>query len=96
MASQASDSVGMAEILQALRSIQENQSQLSSGLASVSQRLDKISPESKEDGTKSGGLLGASPLPVPVSPTTSPLPADRENAAVHAQKSGFTSRIILT
>lgn len=100
MAGQAPGSGGMAEILQLLQSIQANQSELQSEVASMSHRLDKISPDSKEGGaTKNGsGLLASSPLPATtVSPTASPIPVEqREVAAVHAQKSGFTSRIILT
>ncbi|KAI1852369.1 hypothetical protein JX266_002547 [Neoarthrinium moseri] len=102
MASQGSDSANMAAVFQALRSIQDNQSVLTDGLASVTKRLDQLSPESsvvaaaRKNSTSGGVGLSSSPIPAPTSPTASPGPAEKETAAVQAQKSGFTSRIILT
>ncbi|ETS76718.1 Uracil-regulated protein 1 [Pestalotiopsis fici W106-1] len=89
----------MSAVLQALRAIQDNQSVLSTGLLNVTKRLDQIAPEdqakatSSKSGASNGLGLSASPIPAPGSPATS---AEKENAAVQAQKSGFTSRIILT
>ncbi|KAK6075908.1 GTP cyclohydrolase II [Seiridium cupressi] len=91
----------MSAILQALRAIQDNQTVLSTGLAGVTKRLDQIAPEKPEltaSKSSAGSIAGlsSSPIPAPVSPTASPGPAERESVASQAQKSGFTSRIILT
>jgi hypothetical protein len=104
MESQGADSASMAEVLQALKTIQQSQAQTQAGLASVTQRLDQLAPE--QAGSKgsitgasqspaSGPGLVASPIPTSASPSSVPS-ADRENAATQAQKSGFTSKIILT
>lgn len=92
----------MADVLKALNAIQQNQTQFQTSLASVTQRLDQLAPEQAgSKGPSSSGAsqspapgLGASPISASASPTSSP--ADRESAATQAQKSGFTSRIILT
>lgn len=92
----------MSAILQALRAIQENQTVLSTGLANVTKRLDQIAPETApgapvpKNSNSNGASLSSSPLAAPVSPSASPSSGDKENAALQAQKSGFTSRIILT
>ncbi|KAF3002791.1 Uracil-regulated protein 1 [Neopestalotiopsis sp. 37M] len=89
----------MSAVLQALKAIQDNQSVLSTGLLNVTKRLDQIAPEDQskatasKSGASNGSGLSASPIPAPGSPSTL---AEKENAAVQAQKSGFTSRIILT
>ncbi|KAH6658384.1 GTP cyclohydrolase-like protein II [Truncatella angustata] len=87
----------MSAVLQALKAIQDNQTVLSTGLAGVTKRLDQIAPESTPEsktprGSVSNGAgLSSSPLPTPGSP-----PAEKPAAAKEAEKSGFTSRIILT
>lgn len=90
----------MSAVLQALKAIQDNQSVLSTGLLNVTKRLDQIAPEdqAKSTASKSGSSsgLGLSSSPIPNTPGSPPSLAEKENAAAQAQKSGFTSRIILT
>lgn len=99
-----SSSVGMADVLEALKSIQENQTKLASEVESVSLRLDTLAPSSQ---VPSLGINRVStPLAVaPTSPIRTTLAAGEADSgstspttkeASQAQKSGFTSRIILT
>ncbi|KAH8664334.1 GTP cyclohydrolase N terminal-domain-containing protein [Xylariales sp. PMI_506] len=91
------DQVSMADVLKALKDIQENQNQLQANLAAVTERLDRSSPEKGDEAPKPGTISpGATTVPAAVSPPAPLTPAERENAAVQAQKSGFSSRIILT
>lgn len=90
---------GMADVLKALKSIQESQGQLQGGLESVSQRLDQISPpfgiaeRPASPETMKGAVLSRSP---PASPKPPVRGTSTTVAANEAQKSGFTSRIVLT
>ncbi|KAI1647293.1 GTP cyclohydrolase N terminal-domain-containing protein [Daldinia loculata] len=99
-----SSSVGMADVLEALKSIQENQTKLASEVESVSLRLDTLAPSGQ---VPSLGINRVStPLAVaPTSPIRTTLAAGEADSgntspttkeASQAQKSGFTSRIILT
>ncbi|KAI0129263.1 GTP cyclohydrolase N terminal-domain-containing protein [Hypoxylon sp. NC0597] len=97
--------VSMADVLEALKSIQESQSRLASEVESVSYRLDSLAPSLR---APSPDISRASPTPlagVPTSPVQATLAASESEAdktppatkeAVQAQKAGFTSRIILT
>ncbi|OTA61157.1 GTP cyclohydrolase [Hypoxylon sp. EC38] len=97
--------VSMADVLEALKSIQESQSRLASEVESVSYRLDSLAPSLR---APSPDISRASPTPfagVPTSPVQTTLAASESEAdktppatkeAVQAQKAGFTSRIILT
>ncbi|KAI0852274.1 GTP cyclohydrolase N terminal-domain-containing protein [Daldinia vernicosa] len=96
-------SVGMAEVLEALKSIQENQTKLASEVESVSLRLDTLAPSGQVPSLAinrvSAPLAGVVPTsPVRTAPTAGE--ADSGNTSPitkeAAQKSGFTSRIILT
>ncbi|KAI1339021.1 putative GTP cyclohydrolase II [Xylariaceae sp. FL0016] len=93
----AGDGVGMADILEALKVIQDNQTRLAHEVVSVSQRLDDLAPPVPTGKT--------SPPPIAAMPTTptkassiveTGSPGAATTAAAEAQKSGFTSRIILT
>ncbi|KAI1138942.1 GTP cyclohydrolase N terminal-domain-containing protein [Hypoxylon sp. FL0543] len=97
--------VNMADVLDALKSIQESQSRLASEVESVSYRLDALAPSLR---APSPDISRASPTPlagVPTTPAQSALAAGESEAdktppaakeAIQAQKAGFTSRIILT
>ncbi|OTA78840.1 hypothetical protein M434DRAFT_402169 [Hypoxylon sp. CO27-5] len=97
--------VSMADVLEALKSIQESQSRLASEVESVSYRLDSLAPSLR---APSPDISRASPTPlagVPTSPVQTTLASSESEAdktppatkeAVQAQKAGFTSRIILT
>ena len=102
--------MGMADVLKALGAIQEGQRRLAAEVELVSHRLDSLAPStqdpasdivgkttvpasdtasrSSEINRERSGSAGESSVAEPTSPTT--------NAALQAQKSGFTSRIILT
>ena len=106
---QVEGGVGMAGILKALEAIQEGQRRLATEVESVSHRLDSLAPSAQDP---TSYIVGKTTVPAsdaasrssdidrghsrsasesvadPTSPTT--------NAALQAQKSGFTSRIILT
>lgn len=94
--------VGMADVLEALKSIQENQSRLATEVESVSYRLDALAPSLR---APSPDISRASPSPlagIPTSPVQA-TPASSESdvnkaqsVTKEAEKSGFTSRIILT
>ncbi|KAL7625466.1 hypothetical protein AAE478_004686 [Parahypoxylon ruwenzoriense] len=96
--------VSMGDVLQALKAIQESQSRLASEVESVSLRLDALTPSTQDpsrDLNKSPQLAtGISTSPVQTSGTAGEPDADSATPttkeAVQAQKSGFTSRIILT
>ncbi|KAI0012808.1 putative GTP cyclohydrolase II [Xylariaceae sp. FL0662B] len=99
--------VSMAEVLQALKSIQESQSRLATEVESVSQRLDALAPSTQEPSQGRSEKI-SSPAVGDVTPnaaTQTPVTTDEtdvDNAAsatpvgTQAQKSGFTSRIVLT
>ncbi|KAI1367383.1 GTP cyclohydrolase N terminal-domain-containing protein [Xylaria arbuscula] len=100
MASSDSGAGGMAEILRALKGIQENQTKLATEVESLSHRLDTVVPS-----TISPTLNGKSPPPESNLPADAALPQPAlatspkdESSAVRkqAEKAGFTSRIILT
>lgn len=88
----------MADVLQALKAIQENQTKLAAEVESVSHRLDTLAPPAH-----SPTLAEKSP-PESALPTESALPQpalaasakESSSASAQAEKSGFTSRIILT
>ncbi|KAI5921312.1 GTP cyclohydrolase N terminal-domain-containing protein [Camillea tinctor] len=86
--------VGMAEVLQALKVIQENQGRLATEVEAISQRLDTVAPTTQDEKAlpQSVGTASASSATATEGETT----AATTNAAVQAQESGFTSRIILT
>ncbi|EMR61927.1 putative gtp cyclohydrolase ii protein [Eutypa lata UCREL1] len=107
--SQTEGGVGMGDVLKALEAIQEGQRRLATEVDSLSQRLDAVAPTAQDpspfitsriappgtsvtagpsdtDRERSGSASES--VPDPSSPTAT--------AAVQAQKSGFTSRIILT
>ncbi|KAI1468497.1 GTP cyclohydrolase N terminal-domain-containing protein [Daldinia caldariorum] len=98
-------SVSMTDVLEALKGIQENQAKLASEVESVSLRLDTLAPPiqvpSLDNGKLSALSAGASASPIrttlaadePDSGDTSPT---TKKDAAQAQRSGFTSRIILT
>ncbi|KAI5862847.1 putative GTP cyclohydrolase II [Durotheca rogersii] len=97
---------GIADVLQALKAIQESQSRLETEFESVSRRLDAIAPT--VPGASSGLEKKTPPqlaTRIPTTPTQISLGAGESDAgsttptskeAVQAQTSGFTSRIILT
>ncbi|KAI1407414.1 GTP cyclohydrolase N terminal-domain-containing protein [Hypoxylon sp. FL1857] len=97
--------VSMADVLEALKSIQESQSRLASEVESVSYRLDSLAPSLRAPSpdisrTSSTPLAGVPTSPVQTTLATSESDADKTppatKEAVQAQKAGFTSRIILT
>lgn len=105
MASDSADGAGMADVLAALKSIQQFQGEMQKSMESLSSRMDQISPPSPDLVGKSSpqpSALNSSILPPPAStPTTernvgAVAPTSAAKAATEAQKSGFTSRIILT
>lgn len=81
----------MTEVLEALKAVQENQSQLAAQVESVVQRLDTTTSVPTQD--LSSASLAPTPTPSSATPAARP---DPDSAAQAAQKSGFTSRIILT
>ncbi|KAI6090828.1 putative GTP cyclohydrolase II [Hypoxylon rubiginosum] len=100
----ADSGVTMADVLQALKAIQENQNRLATEVQTVSSRLDTLAPTSQSpipDSKRSPSLLAGTPTsPVQTSLAATETEADSTTAvtkeAAQAQKSGFTSRIILT
>ncbi|KAI4865370.1 putative GTP cyclohydrolase II [Hypoxylon rubiginosum] len=101
----ADGGVSMAEVLQALKVIQEGQSRLATEVQTVSNRLDTLAPSSQlpspDLSKRSPSLLAGTPSsPLPTALAVSEPDADNTTVttkeAVQAQKSGFTSRIILT
>lgn len=95
--------VSMADVLQALKTIQDGQSRLATEVETLSHRLDALPPSqvsSPDFNKKSPSLLAGVPTS-PVQTTLGAAESDVETTtptkeAVVAQKSGFTSRIILT
>ncbi|KAI1214957.1 putative GTP cyclohydrolase II [Annulohypoxylon truncatum] len=94
--------VGMADVLEALKAIQENQSRLATEVESVSYRLDALAPSLR---APSPDVSRASPSPlagIPTSPVQTTLVSGESDATKapsatkEAEKAGFTSRIILT
>lgn len=105
MASDSVDGAGMGEVLAALKSIQQFQGEMQKSMESLSSRMDQITPPSPDLAGKPSPqppALSSSVLPPPAStPTTersagAATPTSAAKAATEAQKSGFTSRIILT
>ncbi|KAI2643469.1 GTP cyclohydrolase N terminal-domain-containing protein [Xylaria nigripes] len=98
MASMDGTGAGTADILRALKAIQENQNKLAAEVESVSHRLDSLAPPTQSphlNGLSSPGnnLPVESPLPQAAISTT---PKESSSENVEAEKSGFSSRIILT
>ncbi|KAI0167050.1 GTP cyclohydrolase N terminal-domain-containing protein [Hypoxylon sp. FL1284] len=103
--SSADGGVSMAEVLQALKAIRDSQSSLAAEVQTISNRLDTISPPSQSPGpdlSKDSPSLLAATATSPAQATLAASEPDADNAsaatkeAAQAQKSGFTSRIILT
>ncbi|KAK8017642.1 Uracil-regulated protein 1 [Apiospora rasikravindrae] len=106
MASDSASGVSMSDVLEALKSIQQVQGQMQKGVESLTHRVNQIAPPSPDpaDGKSTptpaaAKDLTASPLPPPATERAegaeTPMSAAAK-AALEAQKSGFTSRIILT
>ncbi|KAK8041162.1 hypothetical protein PG994_014169 [Apiospora phragmitis] len=106
MASDSASGASMSDVLEALRSIQQVQGQMQKGVESLTQRVNQIAPpspdpmDSKSSPTPAAVKgLTSSPLPPPATERAegaeTPMSAAAK-AALEAQKSGFTSRIILT
>ncbi|KAK6832949.1 hypothetical protein PG987_007643 [Apiospora arundinis] len=105
MASDSASGASMSDVLEALKSIQQVQGQMQKGVESLTHRMNQISPPSPDLTDKSSTSpaaakdLASSPLPPPATERAAgaetPLSAAKL-AALEAQKSGFTSRIILT
>lgn len=99
-ASHAEGVAGMDDVLKALGAIQESQRRLATEVESVSQRLDALAPTAITPSPNTGTA------PSPPGPDRERSAAAAESitdassfttsAVVQAQKSGFTSRIILT
>ncbi|KAK6952300.1 putative GTP cyclohydrolase [Daldinia eschscholtzii] len=96
--------VSMVDVLEALKSIQDNQAKLASEVESVSLRLDTLAPSGQVPSLGSS-KVSASLAGAPTSPIRTTLAANEPDSgntspttkeATQAQKSGFTSRIILT
>ncbi|KAJ8126322.1 hypothetical protein O1611_g7316 [Lasiodiplodia mahajangana] len=89
---------GVADILQALKAIQENQTKLAAEVESVSNRLDTLAPSTQSP------VLNGKLSPESTLPAGSPLPQaalassakESPSASAQAEEAGFTSRIILT
>ncbi|KAI0120026.1 GTP cyclohydrolase N terminal-domain-containing protein [Nemania sp. FL0031] len=89
---------GVADILQALKVIQENQTKLAADVESVSNRLDTLAPPTQSP------VLNGKLSPESTLPAASPLPQaalvssakESPSASAQAEEAGFTSRIILT
>jgi hypothetical protein len=98
----------MADVLEALKTIQLSQARLASEVESVSHRLDSLAPSAQDTDLEGSGkvlprdaatVTASSGAPTPLGSTTEPddtAPTTATSVAVQAQKSGFTSRIILT
>ncbi|KAI1633653.1 GTP cyclohydrolase N terminal-domain-containing protein [Biscogniauxia mediterranea] len=86
--------VGMSEVLEALKAIQENQGKLTAEVEAISQRLDTVAPTTQDEKAlpQSVGTASVSSATATGEEST----AATTTAAVQAQESGFTSRIILT
>ncbi|KAK8101558.1 hypothetical protein PG999_011932 [Apiospora kogelbergensis] len=106
MASDSASGASMSDVLEALKSIQQVQGQMQKGVESLTHRMNQISPPSPDlTDSKSSPPpaaakgLTSSPLPPPATERAAggetPLSAAKL-AALEAQKSGFTSRIVLT
>ncbi|KAI2623263.1 putative GTP cyclohydrolase II [Hypoxylon sp. NC1633] len=98
----ADGGVSMADVLQALKAIQEGQSRLATEVENVSHRVDALTPSAQ---APSPELTRASPTPLagistsPIQSGVTPTEPDAGNTTPttrEAVKSGFTSRIILT
>ncbi|RYP35281.1 hypothetical protein DL768_011006 [Monosporascus sp. mg162] len=99
-ASQAEGVAGMDDVLKALGAIQESQRRLATEVESVSQRLDALAPTAITPSSNTGSAPGPPGPNRERSATAAESITDASSlttsAAVQAQKSGFTSRIILT
>ncbi|KAI0199058.1 GTP cyclohydrolase N terminal-domain-containing protein [Astrocystis sublimbata] len=89
---------GMNDILQALKTIQENQAKSAADIESLSHRLDALAPPVQspilpEKPASENGLPAEAALPQAVLDTSS---RDSSLVKAQAEKSGFSSRIILT
>ncbi|RYP42313.1 hypothetical protein DL767_000235 [Monosporascus sp. MG133] len=99
-ASQAEGVAGMDDVLKALGAIQESQRRLATEVESVSQRLDALAPTAITPSPNTGIAPGPPCPDRERSATAAESITDASSlttsAAVQAQKSGFTSRIVLT
>ncbi|RYP57442.1 hypothetical protein DL770_010674 [Monosporascus sp. CRB-9-2] len=99
-ASQAEGVAGMDDVLKALGAIQESQRRLATEVESVSQRLDALAPTAITPSPNTGIAPGPPSPDRERSATAAESITDASSlttsAAVQDQKSGFTSRIILT
>lgn len=96
----------MAQVLEALKAIREDQARLAAEVESISNRLDALAPSAHDTALPSSSKSFSTPTSsVTTSSQSLPTPAQRdaesspeESSAVTAsQKPGsFTSRIILT
>ncbi|KAI0490748.1 GTP cyclohydrolase N terminal-domain-containing protein [Xylaria cf. heliscus] len=89
---------GMADILQALKAIQENQAKIAAEFESFSHRLDTLappahSPSLTEKSSPENSLPVEATLPQAALATSS---KESSSVKAEAEKSGFSSRIILT
>ncbi|KAI8633131.1 GTP cyclohydrolase N terminal-domain-containing protein [Xylariaceae sp. FL1651] len=97
--SASGDVGGMADVLQVLKAIQENQRKLAAEVESVSQRLDTLAPPVHSPSlNEKASPKSANALPAAVAlPQAAIAEPPKESPAVaQVEKSGFTSRIILT
>ncbi|KAI1310058.1 GTP cyclohydrolase N terminal-domain-containing protein [Xylaria venustula] len=95
----AADENSTAEILRALRAIQQNQTKVAAEVESLSHRLDALAPSThsptlNEKVSPESNLPAESALPQPA--LASPSKDESSTARGQAEKAGFTSRIILT
>ncbi|ORY72037.1 GTP cyclohydrolase N terminal-domain-containing protein [Pseudomassariella vexata] len=89
----------MAAVLQALKSIQESQIQLQEGFVSLSQRMDQVAPpvsSTDDDMAEKGSQVTKTAVASTATVESTTTPTASTETAIQAQKSGFTSRIILT
>lgn len=102
--SDTSEGLNMAEMLGALKAIKENQIRLATRVESISQQLDTIASSAEVPSPIISKMSTPALAGVPTTPVRAASESEVENAspspttkeAVQAQKSGFTSRIILT
>lgn len=103
MASSDSGAAGvestMTSVLEALKAIQEQQKSLAAEVESVSNRLDTLAPSVQSPSVNEKSIPESIPAVSALLEASLPTPTTKEvseNAKEQAEKSGFTSRIILT
>ncbi|KAI1500916.1 GTP cyclohydrolase N terminal-domain-containing protein [Biscogniauxia marginata] len=94
--SSTGDGTSMADVLQALKVIQENQGKLATEVEAISQRLDAVAPTTQDEKALPPSVGTTAVSSVTAAEAVTDSPAATTTAAVQAQESGFTSRIILT